>query len=402
MIGQLADHTSLTKEQRVGQRRARYDLAAGYPTFDLPEPLLSCVGGGANRAIRTSWRDAAAEGQARAEELNLAVRSLLGIGLDSTSEVFTTFSGSVSIERVFAAALNAAKAAGSDGVDLILLEPCVDIFRLMVTCSDDFRVIPVVSFDAEASIDLLVEAIQRSASNRARKVVVCLESPRNPLGSVFTEPQIEELAAVCGDADALLVIDHCFLLAGVQDAGSVPAICGGLSRPCQWIALWDTGKTIDLNGAKLGFVIASDREVAGWIESSIAAIQVATALQPLSVFAALLSHCALPRYFDHARTTCRANIDRLLSVLPSPWSATHPDAGCFCCLTWYGSEIDPTTLRNAFLAGGVNTASSQPFFSGSPPPDRSFVRIALAREQDHFAAAADQIAAVLRVLPAPR
>ena len=339
-----------------------------------------------------------ADAHDRAVELEVAVRALLGIDPDAGSRVLTSLSGSVSIERVLVAARHRAFALGAEGVDLIILEPCIDIFRLMATDFEGFRVIPVVGFDADESLELLVHAIERSAMVTSRNVVVCLESPRNPVGTFFSERHLEELAAVCGDVGALLIVDHCFLLAGVQEAASIPALFRGPRRACQWIALWDTGKTIDLSGDKLGFVIVSDTGLGAWVESSIAAVQVATPIRSLSVFAELLGHPTLPAYVDHVRAACRANLDRLVSGLPSGWSATVPSAGSMSCLTCQGSELDSECLRDAFFAVGVSSVTSRAFFSVAPSRERSFVRVALARDERYFAAATDRIVTVLGAL----
>jgi aspartate/methionine/tyrosine aminotransferase len=320
--------------------------------------------------------------------LKEAVGSLLGVARRVSQGIRTTFSGSVAVDRVFTAMRLLAAESGRNGLTAIIAEPSIDFFRLLLEDRPDVNVVSVPflasSLTGRRQVELLIEALDvQSKTFPGRQIFVVLDSPANPSGAVASAEDLSQLAVECGRTGALLVMDHCFLLAGVHAPERLPTVFDVPAEACDWVGIWDTGKTMDLSGDKLGFILPGNARVARAVDRSLSVIQSSPARRSLIVFSQLLGHPRLKDYVERLGRACRANLDVLRSGLPEGALVATPVSGTFACVRLPGYNNSSDSLRTRWLTAGVSTVSGRTFFSARTPRDQ-FVRIALARTEDYF------------------
>lgn len=390
--------STLTEQQIEGRKYAFYDLATGYPALPLDQELADVVTVWTRRSLDSGAHVGARQWDDPDVEMLLkeAVGSLLNMDRNISRRIKTTFSGSVAVDRVFAAARAMAAASSRSGITAIIAEPSVDLFRLLLRDRLDAKIVAIQT-GAAPSVgashgDLLVDALQAEANaSRERQVLVVLDSPANPSGVVADAGQLLRLATECGRVGALLVVDHCFVLAGVHAPARLPTVFDVPAETCDWVGIWDTGKTIDLNGDKLGFIVPGNDRVERAVDVSLSMIQASAARRSLIVFAQLLGHPRLKEHIARLGHACRSNLNELRVRTPTLDLLATPDAGTFACVRRAEHGQSGDELRERWLAAGVSTVSGRTFFS-SPGHDNLFVRIALARTPSYFGEAVARMA----------
>ena len=188
--------------------------------------------------------------------------------------------------------------------------------------------------------------------------------------------------------DGILIVDHTFVVAGVQTK-RVSRIWDAVPEG-QWISVWDTGKTFGLNEEKIGVLFCGHDSLLEALDDSLAVLQFGIARRQKLFFASVL-HAA--RYYGHVsdlRTVISENLQALLNVMGDRVRA--PVAGSMALVDV--APADPETVRRKLLANGVGVVSGDVFFHDDWRPS-AWIRVALARDRDHFRAAVDKAAVVL-------
>jgi aspartate/methionine/tyrosine aminotransferase len=221
-----------------------------------------------------------------------------------------------------------------------------------------------------------------------------LDSPSNPLGFVTGFEDLERLAVACGQSGAVLVVDHCFLLAGLHAPNMLPSVFAISGETCDWVGIWDTGKSIDVSGDKIGFIVPGNQRMATILNDALAVIQPASysARRAIEVFSRLLGAAELNLYLAEAGKVCRSNVEYLQSRVGNRWSVPMPPSGTFACV--YAPDLvkGSDQLRSDWMAAGVSAAAGSTFFPStfaSKGEGVPFLRVSLLRDPKYFQAAID-------------
>ena len=217
------------------------DLAVGYPRLCTDIEQWERFKELAARAKRgnSSRKDTV-------EALKATARALLDIPGQLESQV--TFSGSVALERTISALVSPAR-------NTLVTSPGFDAIDSFVTraMSREPKYVDLDPFSPRAE---MVESLLAGMDESLGAVIVV--SPNNPTGLTLSVPELDKIAAACAAIDAVLIVDHCFLVVNppVYDPGSA----FNLAEKCRWVALWDSSKTVELLGERFGFITASASE----------------------------------------------------------------------------------------------------------------------------------------------
>jgi len=386
---------SLTEQQNEVHEKNARDLASGYPDFALPTVLLETV----LDATRVSLSANADNRLTDDAGLERAVGKTLSLPRHLIERVRTTFSGSVALDRVVSAALSIAKSSAAyHGLSAIVPEPCLDLVpRILKERSEIFYVgvSRIGSFPANyTQVDALIEEMENHRNRfKERKLMVVLDSPSNPLGMVAGDSELLRLARACGNLDAILIVDHCFLLSGVHYPKKLPNIFNVPGDVCDWIAVWDTGKSIDVGGDKLGFIIPGNRRTADAVAKSLDIIQVGHALRRQdNVFSSILGAPELIEYLDDASRVCRENLTYLRRALSADVAVSQPEAGTFACL-YLDVRMNSDEVRNHWMKQGLGVVSSRTFHFQTRDT-KPFLRISLFRNLAFFRSSIDRLISV--------
>ena len=188
----------------------------------------------------------------------------------------------------------------------------------------------------------------------------------------------------------MLIVDQCFLLAGVHAPTVLPSVFGISGEICDWVGIWDTGKTIDVGGDKLGFIVPGNGRTAMAVNESLAVIQTGPARRAIEVFSRLLGAPELRHYLHEAGRICRVNLTQLQSRMPDGTVVSTPASGTFGCVYVPGFDQGSDELRSVGMSAGVSVVSGRTFFS-STDEGYPFLRVSLLRDPAFFRSAIERL-----------
>jgi bifunctional pyridoxal-dependent enzyme with beta-cystathionase and maltose regulon repressor activities len=384
----------LTSEQREGGKHALFDLSIGYPSIptreylddhlklwllqSVSQNLLSQVGG---------WR--ALEPATLLED---AVSRTLRICPKYHSLINVTFSGSIALQRAIVAVQRLAEAKKKKDIHFFILEPCVDFYRsLLIEQSLLYTVIDRMGDLEEADwMSQLEEIVRKTNEQRPETMIVFLfDSPSNPQGHVATQEEMGRIDSLISKVDGLVIFDHCFAVAGVHNRHEIPLIFSTEETQADWISIWDTGKTFDLNGDKISVIISSSSNVNEFVIRALETIQVSPANRDLVFFSQFLSHPISDVLTSKLADYCLENLQYLQRSDLQEWLEV-PDGGTFAILRFRTSDLSSVEARKAILERGLSVSSGASFRTGHKDSPR-FIRISLARPTDIFVEAASRL-----------
>lgn len=393
---------TLTVQELEAAYLAHYDLGPGYPQLDVAGYIRNLYMDDAieDLSLRFApfWTP---EKQAQVDEdLELSVRRFLRVPARVEGPIRATFSGSIALDRVLSAVLRRARQGENyDGLTVITTTPCIDIMRLFLEERSDIRPSFVQSrldgvlgrLDVNAVVDR-IRAQRRDHPKGA--IAVLLSSPENPTGQTWSEDELRLVAGTCTDTDATLIMDHCFAVAGVQEAGSVCRIWDLNDPGCQWLSVWDTGKTFGLNEDKLGFILCGTPEMAQVVDEALAVTQFGVARRQKMFFAELLRRASFYGHTEELRELCQENVATCVELAPD-WISSSPVAGSLLLLDISQSGLSDEALRLKLLDAGIGVIAGNVFFHDDWRPSH-YVRLALARRPEYFADALERFLVVAR------
>jgi N-succinyldiaminopimelate aminotransferase len=135
-----------------------------------------------------------------------------------------------------------------DGGEVVLIEPSYDSYRPIVEAMGArVRVVTL----AAPGWRLTEDALRAAFTPDTRAIVV--NSPLNPIGRVFDRAELEALARVLGDSDAVAICDEVYEHLVFDGRPHVPlAALPGMRERC--LRVGSAGKMFSLTGWKVGWV----------------------------------------------------------------------------------------------------------------------------------------------------
>lgn len=381
---------TLTDQELAAANMARYDLGPGYPQLEPPPWCAEIVNSEEIRAASLSfppaWNPDLSVKVDR--DIESAVRRLLRI--PDSAHVMSTFSGSVALDRAMTAVVRLARRRGCTNVRVITTSPSIDIMKLFLSERSEIEPTfvrakessePPFILDSQAFFEALGSSCERFPGSMH---VALLTSPENPTGEIWTGAQLESVSRLCRDLGAVLMVDHCFLLAGVQDA-TPPAVWGVAEPGLDWIGIWDTGKTLGLNEEKLGFIVSGGASLPEEVRSAVNTVQFGVARRQKMSLAKILSDARFSQYTCQLRQVCLDNADVLRDRFSDDarFLLRTPRAGSFALIDCARLGMTDESIRVELLKRDVGVIAGRVFFHADPVP-RSYIRLALAREPRHF------------------
>jgi N-succinyldiaminopimelate aminotransferase len=243
--GLLADDgtvaaTIFAEMSALAARTGAINLGQGFPDVDGPEYVKRA----AIRAIEEG-RNQYAPGDG-VPELRRAVaehqKRHYGLDVDPDTEVLVTTGAT----EALAASILALTGAGDE---VLTLEPFYDSHAASIGMSGATHVTaPLVPGPDGFRLD--VEALRNAASPRLRMIV--LNTPHNPTGAVLTRDELDAVAAVAREHDAIVVTDEVYehLTFGAEH---IPmATLPGMAE--RTLTISSSGKTFSFTGWKVGWL----------------------------------------------------------------------------------------------------------------------------------------------------
>ena len=364
---------------REALKHGAVNLSQGFPDFAAPGDIKQV----AMKAIADDINQYAITWGARdfREAIARKTKWYLGLDVDPETELTVTCG---STEGMIAAMM----ATVDPGEEVVVFEPFYENYAPDAILSDAKpRYVPLRAPDWSFDPDEL-----RAAFNANTKaIIVC--NPNNPTGKVFTRAEMEFIAGLCQEFDALCFTDEIYehILyprdgAEIQHI-SMAQIEGMRERT---VIVNSMSKTYSVTGWRVGYCIAPP-EVTSAIRKvhDFLTVGAAAPLQAAGAYA-----LSLPaEYYDRLQSEYRARRDLLLPVLDNAGFRTFRPDGAYYIMTdisSFGFADDVEFTRHLIREVGVACVPGSSFYS-VPELGRQQVRFCFCKKDETLQLAAERL-----------
>jgi len=365
---------------RLALEAGAVSLAQGYPDFESPVDLRTA----AITALHQDVSQYAITWGARPLRAAIAARvtrSHPTWAVDPETQVTVTCGAT---EAMIAAMLGVV----DPGDEVVLFEPFYENYgpdAILTGATPRY----VTLHEPDWSID--PAELRAAFTTRTRAIVI--NSPHNPTGKVFSREELELIAGLCIEHDAVAITDDIYQHI-VYEGEHIPlATLPGMAE--RTIAIDSLSKTYSVTGWRIGWAIASPELSVGIRRvHDFLTVGAAAPLQAAAVVALQFPD----GYYDKLLHDYRARRDRILPALESAGFRVHRPAGAYYAMTDIRDltdEDDVTFARRLIADPGVAAVPGSSFFS-DPALGRTKLRFAFPKKHDTLDDAAERLARIRR------
>lgn len=355
------------------------NLSQGFPDFAAPEDVKRA----AQQAIADDINQYAITWGAKAFRDAIAAKTKWHLGLDIDPETDITVTCG-STEGMIAAMM----ATVDPGEEVIVFEPFYENYAPDAILSDAKAVhvplrAPDWSFDKEE--------LRAAFNPKTKAIIIC--NPNNPTGKVFTREEMEFIASLCKEHDALCFTDEIYehILYPRKDKEvkhiSMAQLDGMKERT---VIVNSMSKTYSVTGWRVGYAIAPSvitsaiRKVHDFLTVGAAA-----PLQAAGAYALSLP----PSYYEHLQSDYQKRRDVLLPVLEKAGFKTFRPDGAYYIMTdisEFGFKNDIDFTKFLIQEIGVACVPGSSFYS-HPDLGAQQVRFCFCKKDETLNAAAERL-----------
>jgi len=364
---------------REALKHGAVNLSQGFPDFAAPENIKRV----AMQAIADDVNQYAITWGARdfREAIVKKTKWYLDLDFDPETELTVTCG---STEGMIAAMM----ATVDPGEEVVIFEPFYENYAPDAILSDATpRYVPLRAPDWSFDRDEL-----RSVFNaKTRAIILC--NPNNPTGKVFTRAEMEFIAGLCQEFDALCFTDEIyehilFPRAGAEIAHISMAQLPGMRE--RTVIVNSMSKTYSVTGWRVGYCIAP-AEITSAIRKvhDFLTVGAAAPLQTAGAYA-----LSLPaEYYDRLQSEYRARRDLLLPVLQSAGFGVFRPDGAYYIMTdiqAFGFANDVEFTKHLIREVGVACVPGSSFYS-VPERGAQQVRFCFCKKDETLHLAAERL-----------
>jgi aspartate/methionine/tyrosine aminotransferase len=335
---------------RLAIQHKAVNLAQGFPDFGAPDEIKRA----AQDAIAADFNQYAITWGAKPfrDAIAAKVEKWYGLDYDPEREI-TVCCGAT--EGMIAALL----AVTNPGDEVVIFEPYYENYGPdALLCDAQRKLVPLRPPDWTFDPDEL----RRAFSSKTKAIV--LNSPNNPTGKVFTRSELEVIANLCQEFDALAITDEIYEHILYDGASHIPiATLPGMRE--RTVLVNSMSKTYSVTGWRVGFVLAapdltdSIRKVHDFLTVGAAA-----PLQQAGVVALNLPGS----YYEKLKVEYQKRRDFLLQRLVQAGFRCYRPQGAYYIMTditGFGFADDVSFVRHLIESVGVAAVPGSSFFSDS-------------------------------------
>jgi aspartate/methionine/tyrosine aminotransferase len=359
---------------RVATRTGAVNLAQGFPDFAMPQEMKDAACAAIQRDVNQyaiTWG---------ATELRRAIAAKYeqwyGMTVDTETEITVCCGGTEAMASVFLALVD-------PGDEVIVFEPYYENYGPDAILSGAKPVyVPLEPPDWRLDPERL-----RKAFNRHTRAIV-LNTPHNPTGRVFTRDELNLVAELCIEHDALVFTDEIYEHIVYDGAHHVIATLPGMRE--RTVTTSGLSKTFSCTGWRLGYAIAPQalslaiRKVHDFL----------TVGAPAPLQAAGAVGMRFERaYYDGLTTEYKARRDLIMPALRDAGFECVTPEGSYYVLADFSRLSDlPDVPFAMWLAeeGGIATVPGSTFYH-DPELARRFTRFAFCKKLETLERAAERL-----------
>jgi len=360
---------------RIASMHQAVNLAQGFPDFSMPDLMKDAACAAINGDINqyaVTW-GAPVLRQAIAEKY----RRWYGMEVDADRDVTVTCGATEAMATVFMALMDA-------GDEVIIPEPFYENYGPDAILAGAKPVF--VPFE-RPNWTLDPDRLRKTFNAKTKAIIV--NTPHNPTGKVYSRAELEAIAGLCREHDAVCITDEVYEHL-VFDGEHVPmASLPGMRE--RTITISSFGKTFSLTGWKIGWAAAAP-ELTAAVRAAHQFITFATAT-PLQHGAAVALAEAGPGYYGTLLSEYRARRDFLVRELSRIGFAVRPPAGAYFVAAdfrAFSDADDRAFVRRLIEEVGVAAIPPSVFYA-DPERRRPWVRFAFCKKMETLEAAVDRL-----------
>ena len=364
---------------REAMKFGAVNLSQGFPDFPAPSDIkrvaMQAIADDVNQYAITwgakDFRDAIAN----------KTKLYLGFEIDPEAEITVTCGSTEGM-------ISAMMATVDPGEEVIVFEPFYENYAPDAILSDAKpRYVPLRAPDWSFDRDEL----RATFNSNTKAIIIC--NPNNPTGKVFTRDEMEFIAGLCQEFDALCFTDEIYehILyprAGAEIAHISMAQIEGMRD--RTVIVNSMSKTYSVTGWRVGYCIAAP-EITSAIRKvhDFLTVGAAAPLQAAGAYALSLP----PAYYDQLQKEYEARRDLLLPELEKAgFKAFRPD-GAYYVMTdigAFGFKDDVEFTRHLIREVGVACVPGSSFYS-DPALGSQQVRFCFCKKDETLLLAAERL-----------
>ncbi len=369
--------TIFTTITALANKHEAINLGQGFPNFDGPQFVKDA----AERAMREG-----ANQYPRSFGVSELVHAIAkrfnadtGLDVDAMTQVTVTSGCTEALAASFLGLIE-------PGDEVVLIEPTYDAYlpdasmagaipKFVTLRAPDFRLDP--------------DALRQAFSPKTRAIVV--NTPHNPTGRVFDSEELQAIADLCHEFDAIAITDEVYEHMVYEGKHvSLASLDGMWDRT---VTLSSLGKSFSLTGWKVGWAIAPEHLTAG-VRAAHQFLTFTTA-SPLQYGAAAALH-APNSYYVNLATDYKVKRDLLAGGLGAIGFKVSMPQGTYFMLadhTRFGFDNDIEFVKHLIETAGVAAIPPSAFYH-RPEDGASLVRFAFCKDEETLRAAIERLAAL--------
>ena len=378
--------------REMSREAAKYgavNLGQGFPDWAAPESIKKA----AIDAINADHNQYAVTWGVKEFRDAIAKKTMWFLGLDIDPETELTVTCG-STEGMIAAMM----ATVNPGDEVVVFEPFYENYSPDAILSDAIpRHVPLYRTDAGFVFDR--EQLRSAFNDRTRAIIIC--NPNNPTGKVFSREEMEFIAGLCREFDALCFTDEIYehITYGIDEDGdplehiSMATIEGMRERT---VIVNSLSKTYSVTGWRVGYCIAPP-DITSAIRKvhDFLTVGAANPLQHAGAFAMTLP----PEYYTGLQAEYQRKRDMLVPALrDAGFNCDLPQGAYYVMadISGFGAKSDVEFTRHLIRDIGVAVVPGSSFYS-----DRSLgsqlVRFCFCKRDETLHAAIENLQKLGRV-----
>jgi aminotransferase len=350
------------------------NLAQGFPNFPAPALLKDA----AKRAIDADINQYAITWGSKSlrDALSASYAELYGMSVDPETMLTVTCGSTEAMVSTLLAIVD-------PGDEVVVLEPFYENYGPdAAICGAKPVFVPLRAPGYTFDPDEL-----RAAFNARTKAII-VNTPNNPSGRIFTREELELIAGLCREYDAIAVTDEIYEHIRYGGPHIPIATCDGMAE--RTVTISGASKTFSVTGWRVGWIVAPPRLAAG-IRKVHDFVTVGAPAPLQEAVAAGLTLGApyyrdLSAHYKERRDILFAALDRAGFQPQLPEGAYY----ILCDISSFGVADDVTFARRLVAEIGVAAVPGSSFFS-RPELGRRLIRFTFCKTDDVLREAGERL-----------
>lgn len=377
--------TIFTVMSALATEHQAINLGQGFPDFPCDRKLIESVNE-AMLADHNQYPPMIGIPKLR-QEISQKIQNLYDHRYDADTEITITAGGTQGI-------LTAVLACVSPGDEVIIIEPAYDSYRPSIELAGG--IVKAVSLQAVrdengqvSSYEIPWDALASSINPKTRLIMI--NSPHNPTGMVWSVADLDRLALLVKDTEALILSDEVYEHM-VYDGAQHHSVASHPALAARSFLISSFGKTYHVTGWKVGYVAAPaalSREFRKVHQFNVFTVNTPMQFGLASYLSEASHYLNLPQFYQAKRDFFRAGLEATrFKLLPTP--GTY-----FQCADYSKLNIPQAKLSEAdfcqWLTKEIGVAAIPVSAFYERPTESGVIRFCFAKQEQTLANALERL-----------